>query len=76
MPNTGLPLQVSDIFNLISAMVHSLSEDAQFIITTFRSEMLEHADRFFGVTCLQKVSKVQSISREDATQFVQGQTQK
>lgn len=58
-----------------TAMVHSLSKDAQFIVTTFRPEMLIHADRFFGVTFLQKVSKVQNISRQDATQFVDGQVQ-
>lgn len=59
----------------VAAMVHSLSENAQFITTTFRPEMLAHADHFYGVTFMNKVSNVQSITKQDATQFVEGQIQ-
>ena len=51
-------------------MVHELADSAQFIITTFRPEMLEHADKFYGVTFNKKVSKIQLMSKEDAAQFV------
>ncbi|KAI0028167.1 RecF/RecN/SMC, partial [Vararia minispora EC-137] len=33
----------------VAAMIHELSESAQFITTTFRPEMLVHADKFYGV---------------------------
>lgn len=52
-------------------MVNELSENAQFICTTFRSEMLAHADKFYGVTFNNKVSKIQVITRGDAAEFVE-----
>ena len=36
-------------------MIHELSNDAQFITTTFRPELLEHADKFYGVKFRNKV---------------------
>ena len=52
-------------------MIRELSENAQFITTTFRPEMLVHADKFYGVTFVDKVSRINVISREDARQFVE-----
>ena len=52
-------------------MIRDLSEDAQFITTTFRPEMLVHADKFYGVTFIDKVSRVQCIDRENAQEFVE-----
>jgi structural maintenance of chromosome 3 (chondroitin sulfate proteoglycan 6) len=53
------------------AMIHELSESAQFITTTFRPEMLVTADKFYGVTFNnQKVSSIRSIRREEAQEFV------
>ncbi|KAI8909533.1 RecF/RecN/SMC [Gorgonomyces haynaldii] len=57
----------------VAIMIESLSEHAQFITTTFRPELLDHADKFYGVTFAGKVSKITCISREDAQEFVQGQ---
>jgi len=37
-------------------MIHELSNDAQFITTTFRPELLEHADKFYGVKFRNKVT--------------------
>ena len=54
-------------------MIHQLSQNAQFITTTFRPELLVHADQFYGVTFTHKVSSIQRITREDAVQFVQDQ---
>lgn len=54
-------------------MIHDLSKNAQFITTTFRPELLVHADKFFGVTFANKVSKIQSITRAEAQQFVESQ---
>ena len=36
-------------FLLLTEMIHELSREAQFIVTTFRPELLEKADRFYGV---------------------------
>ena len=52
-------------------MIHDLSSTAQFITTTFRPEMLVHADKFYGVLFNnQKVSSIRSIKREEAMEFV------
>ena len=36
-------------------MISHMSENAQFITTTFRPELLVHADKFYGVTFRNKV---------------------
>ena len=57
-------------------MIHELSETAQFITTTFRPEMLVHADKFYGVLFNnQKVSSIRSITREEAMEFVEQEAQ-
>ncbi|KAF9303180.1 Structural maintenance of chromosomes protein 3 [Mortierella antarctica] len=55
----------------VASMIHSLSEKAQFITTTFRPEMLANADKFYGVTFQNKVSVVRAISKEEALDFVE-----
>ncbi|KAH9271928.1 hypothetical protein BASA83_005766 [Batrachochytrium salamandrivorans] len=59
----------------IADMVHELSEHAQFITTTFRPELLEHADKCYGVIFVDKVSRIQCISKDEARQFVDGAAQ-
>lgn len=54
----------------VAAMIDELSENAQFITTTFRSEMLAGADQFYGVLFTNKVSSVRAIERGDAMEFV------
>ncbi|UYV73509.1 SMC3 [Cordylochernes scorpioides] len=39
----------------VSDMIHELCKDAQFITTTFRPELLEKADKFYGVKFRNKV---------------------
>ena len=36
-------------------MIHELSTSAQFITTTFRAELLEHAEKCYGVIFRNKV---------------------
>ena len=43
------------MINYIADMIHELAGDAQFITTTFRPELLEHADKFYGVKFRNKV---------------------
>jgi len=42
-------------------MIHELSNDAQFITTTFRPELLEHADKFYGVKFRNKVQMINAV---------------
>lgn len=42
-------------FCLLADMINELAGNAQFITTTFRPELLEHADKFYGVKFRNKV---------------------
>ncbi|KAG2733336.1 hypothetical protein G9P44_004326 [Scheffersomyces stipitis] len=57
----------------VASMIKTLSSKAQFICTTFRPEMLQVADKFYGVMFSNKVSTVSEINREEAMNFVEGQ---
>ncbi|KAJ2929838.1 hypothetical protein H1R20_g7273, partial [Candolleomyces eurysporus] len=60
----------------VAAMIQELSSTAQFIVTTFRPEMLVTADKFYGVLFNnQKVSSIRSIKREEAMEFVDQEAQ-
>jgi len=52
-------------------MIHEHSKEAQFITTTFRPELLEKADRFYGVKFRNRVSHVEVVSSEEAHDFVE-----
>ncbi|XP_071448386.1 structural maintenance of chromosomes protein 3 [Hetaerina americana] len=58
----------------VANMIHELSNDAQFITTTFRPELLEHANKFYGVKFRNKVSHVECVTREVAYDFVEDDT--
>uniref|UniRef100_T1JG50 Structural maintenance of chromosomes protein n=1 Tax=Strigamia maritima TaxID=126957 RepID=T1JG50_STRMM len=55
----------------VADMIHELSKDAQFITTTFRPELLEKADKFYGVMFRNKVSHIDCVTREEARDFVE-----
>lgn len=56
----------------VAAMIHELSTSAQFITTTFRPEMVATAEKHYGILFdATKVSTIRTISREEATQFVE-----
>ncbi|KAH7098435.1 RecF/RecN/SMC protein [Auriculariales sp. MPI-PUGE-AT-0066] len=60
----------------VANMIKSLSGTAQFIATTFRPEMLETADKFYGVLFdNQKVSSIRTITRDEAREFVEQEAQ-
>ena len=53
-------------------MIEEMSGSAQFILTTFRNELIQHADKFFGVIFnARKVSSIRSITQEQALEFVE-----
>lgn len=57
-------------------MIHTLAESAQFITTTFRSEMLQQADKFYGVYFdRQKVSTIHTIDKDQAYEFIESSAQ-
>lgn len=59
---------------LLDSMAHPTVEGAepvQFVCTTFRPEMLQRADRFFGVSFGSRISKVEQITQEQALDFVE-----
>ncbi|CAH1398175.1 unnamed protein product [Nezara viridula] len=58
----------------VADMIHKMSEDAQFITTTFRPELLQHANKFYGVKFRNKVSHVECVTREEAYDFVEDDT--
>lgn len=43
-------------------MIMELAEHAQFITTTFRPELLESADKFYGVKFRNKVCSLKCIA--------------
>lgn len=56
----------------VARMVHDLAGDAQFIVTTFRPELVERADKYYGVLFgAQKVSTIVPIQRAEAREFVE-----
>ncbi|KAL6933069.1 related to Structural maintenance of chromosomes protein 3 [Hanseniaspora guilliermondii] len=50
-----------------------IKQHSQFICTTFRKELLIHADKFLRVRYSNKHSLVESISKNDAIDFVKGE---
>ncbi|KAL0569682.1 Structural maintenance of chromosomes protein 3 [Marasmius crinis-equi] len=60
----------------VASMIKDLAATAQFIVTTFRPEMLFTADRFYGVLFNnQKISSIRTIKREEAMEFVDQEAQ-
>jgi len=55
----------------VANMLSELSENAQFITTTFRPELLEAADKFYGVIYRNKMSLVKTITKDMAKEFVE-----
>ncbi|XP_054714183.1 structural maintenance of chromosomes protein 3-like [Uloborus diversus] len=58
----------------VSDMIHELCQDAQFITTTFRPELLDKADKFYGVMFRNKVSHIEAVSQAEARDFVEDDT--
>lgn len=56
-------------------MLRNLAEKAQFITTTFRPELLESADKFYGVKFRNKVSHIDAITAEQAKDFIEDDAQ-
>ncbi|XP_032229709.1 structural maintenance of chromosomes protein 3 [Nematostella vectensis] len=55
----------------VAEMIRNLAVKAQFITTTFRPELLESADKFYGVKFRNKVSHIDAITLEQAKDFIE-----
>nr|6QPW_C Chain C, Structural maintenance of chromosomes protein 3,Structural maintenance of chromosomes protein 3 [Saccharomyces cerevisiae S288C] len=56
----------------VATLLKELSKNAQFICTTFRTDMLQVADKFFRVKYECKISTVIEVNREEAIGFIRG----
>jgi len=54
----------------VANLINSQAKETQFITTTFRSEMIATADKFYGVVFKNKVSKINVITRDEAKQII------
>jgi structural maintenance of chromosome 3 (chondroitin sulfate proteoglycan 6) len=55
----------------VADMIHELADNAQFITTTFRPELLENANKYYGVRFRNKISIVDCVTKEEAFDFVE-----
>ncbi|CAK9105711.1 Structural maintenance of chromosomes protein 3 [Durusdinium trenchii] len=55
----------------VAAMITRQSETAQFIVTTFRPELVKSADKCFGIQFQNKVSSMVELPAQEALQFVE-----
>lgn len=53
----------------VAGMIQELAKSAQFICTTFRTEILYVAQKFYGVTFKNKMSTIAPITQESAKSF-------
>ncbi|AJR71738.1 Smc3p [Saccharomyces cerevisiae YJM1450] len=56
----------------VATLLKELSKNAQFICTTFRTDMLQVADKFFRVKYENKISTVIEVNKEEAIGFIRG----
>ncbi|XP_044000825.1 structural maintenance of chromosomes protein 3-like [Aphidius gifuensis] len=54
----------------VAKMIQKMSKNAQFITTTFRTELLQNAQKFYGVQCQNKISRVITVSKAEAINFI------
>ncbi|BGP23932.1 Structural maintenance of chromosomes protein 3 [Rhodotorula toruloides] len=55
----------------VAAMIGELAQEAQYICTTFRAELIPHADAYFGVVFNQaKISNVKTLTADECSTFI------
>lgn len=60
----------SALARLVHRQAHSETAPAQFITTTFRPELVEVADKCFGIALLNKVSNIYPLSKVSDIMFL------
>ncbi|GAA5927291.1 cohesin subunit SMC3 [Sporobolomyces koalae] len=60
----------------VAAMIDELSQQAQYICTTFRAELIPHAESYFGVVFAQdKISNVKTLTADECSTFIEAAEQ-
>ncbi|GAA6010091.1 hypothetical protein JCM11491_005863 [Sporobolomyces phaffii] len=60
----------------VAAMIDELSQEAQYICTTFRAELIPHAESYFGVVFNQsKISNVKTLTADECSTFIEAAEQ-
>ncbi|VEL09066.1 unnamed protein product, partial [Protopolystoma xenopodis] len=55
----------------VADMIRDLKSEAQFITTTFRPELLESSEKYYGVKFRNKVSHIECVTKAEALDFVE-----
>jgi len=58
----------------VARLIARNAKNAQMVITTFRPEILENADRFYRVYQNNRVSRIECVSKQDAKKVIEEQT--
>ena len=58
------------VANLIKKQADSEEHPTQFIVSTFRPELVDRSERWFGISHQNKVSSLHPLSRKDALHFI------
>lgn len=56
----------SEFRGAIASMIFDLSKQSQFLITTFKPELIEGADKLFEISFVNRISEMKPIDRERA----------
>lgn len=60
----------ASVANLIQRQANSKETPTQFIVSTFRQELVAVANRCFGISHQNKVSSIHPLSKKDAQRFI------
>jgi structural maintenance of chromosome 3 (chondroitin sulfate proteoglycan 6) len=60
----------SAVANLIHRQANSKDNPTQFIVSTFRPELVAVANRCYGISHQNKVSSIHPLSKKDALKFI------
>lgn len=58
------------VANLIHRQANSVENPTQFIVSTFRPELVTIANRCYGISYQNKVSSIHHLSKKDALKFI------
>ncbi|CAL8464327.1 g3862 [Coccomyxa elongata] len=69
------PQYRTTVARMLGRQAHDETNPAQFIVTTFHSQIIQEADKIYGVSHSNRISRVDVVTREDALEFVQANLQ-
>jgi structural maintenance of chromosome 3 (chondroitin sulfate proteoglycan 6) len=64
------PIHRGAVGGLIREQAADKTSPAQFVVSTFHPEILEHVHAYFGVTFVHKVSSLSSLTKEETVAFI------